>query len=67
MCMHGDSEVSKKKAKFRCAKCGATTLKKGHACKPEKVAGGGAEKKKKDGKKKKKDNGKKTKSSKKKK
>jgi hypothetical protein len=59
--MHGDSEVSKKKAKFQCAKCGALTVKKGHACKPKKVAPGG-----KGSKSKKKNNKKKTKTSKKK-
>jgi len=57
--MHGESEVGKKKAKFQCAKCGAMTLKKGHACKPDKVGSGGGKsdnklkKKKKEGKKKK--------------
>ena len=65
MCMHGDSEVSKKKARFQCAKCGAMTAKKGHACKPEKIKAEGG-KPKKDSKKKKKDNRKKTKGSKKK-
>lgn len=66
MCMHGESEVSKKKAKFQCAKCGALTAKKGHACKPGKVGGEG-KKPGKDPKKKKKDARKKKKSAKKKK
>lgn len=64
--MHGESEVSPKKARFQCAKCGALTAKKSHACKPGKIAGTGG-KSGKGSKKKKKDSGKKGRSSKKKK
>ena len=55
VCMHGESEVSRKKARFQCAKCGALTAKKSHACKPGKISdkegkpGKGTKKKKKDG------------------
>ena len=36
-CLHGESEVGKKKACFACKKCGAMTEKKGHVCKPKKL------------------------------
>jgi len=36
-CLKGESEVKKKQAKFACGKCGATTDKKDHVCKPEKL------------------------------
>ena len=53
MCLHGDSDVKKGKAKYQCRKCGALTDKKGHLCKREKIGGGDGKKKgkKKDGKK----------------
>jgi hypothetical protein len=35
-CLHGNDEVKKGKAKFKCAKCGALASKKSHLCKPTK-------------------------------
>lgn len=45
MCLHGESEVKKGKARFQCRRCGALTDKKGHVCKPEKTKKADKEKK----------------------
>jgi len=42
-CRKGESEHKPKAGRFRCAKCGATSKKKGHVCKPEKIKKKGAE------------------------
>jgi hypothetical protein len=39
-CLKGESDVKKKEATFACEKCGAKSDKKGHLCKPEKLADG---------------------------
>jgi Zn finger protein HypA/HybF involved in hydrogenase expression len=46
-CLKGESEVKKKDARVACDKCGAKSDKKGHLCKPEKLASGKKEPKKK--------------------
>jgi hypothetical protein len=45
MCLHGESEVKKGKARFQCRRCGALTDKKDHVCKPEKTKKADKEKK----------------------
>ena len=36
-CLKGKSEDKPKKGHFQCKKCGATSAKKAHLCKPKKI------------------------------
>jgi hypothetical protein len=36
-CRKGESEHKPKPGRYRCARCGAVSKKKGHLCKPQKI------------------------------